>query len=78
MSVVEEMRNLRNHFLAIGGFATIKGHLYFVQKDECLLYALNQKQNKVKVYTLGDGGTNWVETLEISEFKKQFPIPAKK
>lgn len=72
-SKVESIRALKAHFKAIGGFSTSKGHLYFIDPEECMMYAFNGKQNKVKVYTLGDGGTNWTETLDVSQFKTLFP-----
>ncbi len=64
--------------LSRGGFTDVKGHLHLIVKDECLMASVNCKQQKVKLYQLGDGGTNWLETIELDEFKRRFPEVSKK
>lgn len=67
--VVTDFKQVKEHFTAIGGFKTAKGFLYFADSENNVLYAFNDRENKVKAYVMGNGGLSWIETMTFDEFK---------
>ena len=61
---------------SIGGVVTISNFLTFIDKgnDEICFFKRDKVKNEhtVKVYTLGQGGTNYKGTITLNEFFTKF------
>ncbi len=71
-----DFKSVSKHFKAVGGFKTAKGALYLCDAENNVMYAYNDRESKVKLYTLGNGGTSWFETIPFEEFQQRCPIEA--
>ncbi len=69
-----DFKNVSKHFMAVGGFKTAKGSLYFCDAENNVMYAFNDRESKVKQYTMGNGGTSWNKTMTFEEFQQRCPM----
>ena len=69
---VAVIKDVKSKFQNVGGIKTGKSNFLFIDLAEDLLFFLKVTQTsiEIKTYTIGNGGTNYVETLTPEEFLK--------
>lgn len=71
MSSVDTLKKVHAIFKTQGGFKTGQGNWYIIDQEEGHLIGLNSKEGKVKIYQLGNGGTNHLESITLDDYIKQ-------
>ena len=71
--MAKDLKAVKAIFIARGGFQTAKGHLMIVDKEACVQHMFNDKEDLVKTYQIGNGGTNWLESQSVEDFEKSNP-----
>ena len=67
-SKIDKSKAVKKYFESKGGFKVGNGNYIMIDNNESIIYTINTKEMKVKLYTIGNGGFNWEESLTIEEF----------